>query len=591
MHIPARVKHAATVVFGVDLRTLALFRFVFGLYLVLFALGRACDLAAFYTDAGLLPRTALLALEDGWRISLLMASGGTWFASLLLAATFVAALAFAFGWRTRAMAIALFVLFGSFASRNPLVLQHGDMLVQCLLFWSMFLPLSARWSFDAAFASNAVPERNLHVSWAGAGLLLQVLLAYFFNAWLRSGAEWSDGTAVYYALELERTAAPLGLALLKPQPALMQALTYASVYIGWFAPLLALSPVLNKPLRSVALVLLVSLEAALILFFDLGAFPWISLVALTLLISSRFWDRRVAADEQHHPNGPKIYYDEGCAFCLRTAKLVQHFLWLPRARIAPAQESQRVLALMTANDSWVVIDASDVAHVKMGAFTALVRVSPVLGFMYPLLAALEKPGDALYALAAKHRARLAAATTGLLATREVRFETGVIGQRIAGAFLFLVIAWNLVTVNVLPARIAGVTAPLMQVLRIDQRWDLYAPAPSKRDGWMVFPGKLADGTEVDVLKPGEPLSWEKPATLSAQYPSAAWQAYRWRLLEREYAPALPTYVKFLCREWNSRAAGAERLVDFEMALLEERSPPPGETPMVERRRLGRHECQ
>ena len=46
-------------IFGVDLRTLALFRFLFGIYLLLDLGARATDLIAHYTDSGVFLRSTI----------------------------------------------------------------------------------------------------------------------------------------------------------------------------------------------------------------------------------------------------------------------------------------------------------------------------------------------------------------------------------------------------------------------------------------------------------------------------------------------------------------------------------------------------
>src|SRR3546814_12916920 len=113
---------------------------------------------------------------------------------------------FALGWRTRLAAIAPFVLWASLINRNPIVLIGGDLLLCCLLFWAMFLPLAARYSVDAALSTTPPPHANLHVSWASLGILVQAMSVYFFSAILKSGHEWfPDFTGVYYALMLDRS--------------------------------------------------------------------------------------------------------------------------------------------------------------------------------------------------------------------------------------------------------------------------------------------------------------------------------------------------------------------------------------------------
>ena len=580
--------------FGIDLRTLALFRALLGGLLAFYVLNRVPDIGAFFTDWGVLPRSYLVQAEGWSRVSLYLVNGEWWFAALLLAVTFVFALALMLGYRTRAATIGLFVLMVSLINRNPLILLGGDTLLLCLLFWGMFLPLGARWSVDAALATHAPPEKNLHISTASAGLLLQVMSVYFFSAWLKSGPDWwPDGLGLYYTMELERYASRLGHDVLGQFPAVMHVLTYFVWLLEWGGPVLAFSPWLRKPLRFVVMLSFMGMHTGFILFMKIGYFPFVSLTSLTVLLGGWFWDWRARASERAHPNGPRIFYDRDCSFCLKTCLLFVQFLVLPRARIAPAQDSQRANALLTANYSWVVIDTADVAHLKWPAFITLLQYSPVFAWLYPLLSAraLEKPGNAVYDFVGRHRARFGAVTASLLPRREVKFETGRVAQGVAGLFVALALAWNLTTVGVLPSSVALVTSPVFRVLRIDQVWNMFAPVPSHRDGWAVYPGKLEDGTEVDVLRPGEPLSWERPPYLSEMYANLAWHSWRWRITDKPYHGYLLYYGKYLCREWNWSAKPGKHLLTFDMDYLEELTPPPGGNSTLERRVLWHHECR
>lgn len=593
--LAAEWRHRAAELFGIDLRSLALFRVGLASMLIYYVLNRLPDIGAFYTDWGVLPRSFLVQF-DGWsRISLYFANGDWWFAALLLAVTLACAIGLWLGYRTRLMSVLLFVLFTSLINRNPLILIGGDGLLACLLFWAMFVPLGARWSVDAAFATQPPPEQNLHASWGSAGLLLQVLSVYFFTAWLKVGSDWwPDGTAVYYTMQLERYTSPLGQHLLGRFPTAMHWLSYYVWFVEWIGPLLVFVPWFRRPLRFAVLLGLGALHVGFLLFMKIGYFPYVSLISLTVLVGGWIWDALARRNERRHPNGPRIYYDRDCGFCLNTCRLFQHFLVLPRARIGPAQDSQRAKALLEANYSWVVIDTDDRAYLKWPAFVILLKHSPVFGWLYPLLkwTFWERLGNPAYDFVGRHRPAFGALTAPLTRERDVAFVAGRGVQRIAAAFTVLVLLWNLVTVRAVPDGFMLVTSPVMRLLRLDQMWNMFAPTPSHRDGWSVYPGKLEDGTEVDVLRPGRPLSWDRPAVLADTYENIAWHTLRWRLTDKEFAGYRLYYGKYLCRQWNWTAPPGRRLATFDIANLEEITPPPGQpaTP-VERRVYWQHDCR
>ncbi len=174
---------------GIDLRTLALFRALLGLLLLASVLGCCSDLGVFWTDDGVMPRRWLVEADSRWRLSLYLVNGQSWFVALLLALQAGFALMLALGWRTRLATVASFALWVSLLNRNPLVLNGGDLLLCCLLFWAMFLPLGARHSVDVALSSAPPPKDDLHMSGASVGLLTQAMSVYFFSALLKSGSE------------------------------------------------------------------------------------------------------------------------------------------------------------------------------------------------------------------------------------------------------------------------------------------------------------------------------------------------------------------------------------------------------------------
>lgn len=597
MDLTQRFPRLAEIV-GIDLRTLALFRFIIGSVLFCNLLLGFGDLQALWTDSGVMPRPWLIEVEPPHRLSLYLAGGETWFvASLLLAQTVLAAM-YALGWRTRLANVLSFVLWGSLLNRNPMIIIGGDLLMACLLFWSMFLPVGARFSVDAALAENRPPpERNLHVSWASLGILMQVMSVYFFSAILKTGREWvPDYSAVYYALSLDRHVLPIG-SFINQFPWLTRSLSFYVWWLELLGPILIFSPLFLRPVRFGLMLAFMLMHIGFLLCLELGHFPYVSLASLTLFCGGWVWDALGKVHERRHPIAPRVYYDRDCGFCLKSCQLFQQFLVLPRVKIAPAQDTARARTLMEANYSWVVIDGDEQAHLKWPAFTVLVKHSPLWGWLWPLLKqpALEKPGNLVYDFVARHRGAFGKLTGWLLPRRAERWELGKGWQRIAGVFVVLVLIWNLHTVGMPPQQSYAALTPLFRAIRIDQLWNMFAPFPLKEDGWLVVPGRLADGTEIDVLHPerGAP-SFDKPALYSQDHDNIRWLTYRGRLWEPRFSNQRLYYGKYLCRQWNADKldgdARAKRLMTFKLIYMLELTPPPGEPASVEQRILWRHEC-
>lgn len=592
MRVPQPLQRYLAETFAIDLRTLALFRACLGTVLCVTLLLRFEDLAAFYADAGVMPRAWLLTSESPLRWSLHFANGSALFQGLLIATQALLAFCLAVGYRTRLAVVLSWLLLVSLNSRNPLVLMGGDYLMVCLLFWGMFLPLAARWSVDAALSTAAPPAEPRVLSVASAGLLLQVVSVYFFSALLKSDAVWwPDGTAVRHALEMDRFVLPFGAWLRDEWPWLLKPLTYYVYFLELVGPLLVLSPFLQKPLRFAVLVLLALMHLGFALCLAIGHFPYVSWTSLTVLLGGGWWDRQVR--RRDHGRHLKIYYDEPCGFCLKSCLLLRHLLVLPRTEILPAQGSERAHALMQAQNSWVVIDGEDVAHTRWNAFVALLRHSLLLGWTFRLAALplWERPGNAVYDWVARHRGAFGTISAALLPMRAVRYFVPAWTQAFAAVVLVAVLAWNLSSVKVLPEPTYRALAPVLYPIRMDQFWDMFAPYPGRRDGWFVAPGQLADGTEVDVLRPRQRgVDYAKPERISATIKNVRWQSYRTRLNDARFRHHRLPYARWLCRQWNASAAEGRELARFKLIYMLEETRLDGSTAPVEQVVLWHHDC-
>ncbi|WP_420427325.1 DCC1-like thiol-disulfide oxidoreductase family protein [Algiphilus sp.] len=578
---------------SIDLRGLAALRVLLGGIVFCDMLARLGALTAFYSDEGILPRATLLEAVATHRFSLLMATGAPWWAAAVIVIAALAALAFALGWRTRLANLVLFIAVGSIQSRQPLILIGGDILIMALLFWCLLLPTGARWSADAALASASPPPRHRYRSLAAFGLLVQVVSVYFFSAVLKHGdAWWPDGTAVYYALELDRYATDFGR-WLQQWPTLTQGLSYGVYGLEWLVPLLVFAPLATYRLRLLAFVLLMGMHLGFLLCLELGHFPWVSMASLMALTTPGLWQTLRRRLDPKHPTAARTrtYYDRDCAFCRASCRLLRVFLVLPRTRIEAAQDTPRAHRLMEAHWSWVIIDGERTAHLKFDAFIALLRASLLFRWLAPLMqwSPIHRFGTATYDRVANGRGAVAAWTHWFWQSRPVRWRFGNGHQTVAVVALLAITVWNATTVDWLSRAWATPLAPLMQTLRLDQRWDMFAPEPSRRDGWIVFPATLENGETMDLRRPRQALRWERPEPPNA-HRNLRWHSYEWRLYALRNEALFLAYGRYLCRQYNSDAPAGERLLRFDMVYVIEASPPRGGQSTAERRTAWHHRC-
>ena len=173
-------------VFSLDLRSLALFRITAGILILVDLAFRWSTLPEMYTGEGFFTHQVAndyytFELGESWRSlswSLYWLSDSVIFVQTLFATAAIAALFLIVGKWTRLATIISWVLLVSLHARNPLITTSGDNLFRMMLFWSMFLPLGARWSFDS---TSKTADHDAVFSFATIGFIFQLFAIYFLS--------------------------------------------------------------------------------------------------------------------------------------------------------------------------------------------------------------------------------------------------------------------------------------------------------------------------------------------------------------------------------------------------------------------------
>lgn len=95
----------------------------------------------------------------------------------------------------------------------------------------------------------------------------------------------------------------------------------------------------------------------------------------------------------------------------------------------------------------------------------------------------------------------------------------------AGATVYL-LALDVLSVAYPPA-LAVVSVPA-ELLGVEQRWSMFAPSPSRVDGWFVIEARTGDGS-IDA-RTGRPVSWSEPASFREGIRTTRELVYMRRLL-------------------------------------------------------------
>ena len=279
---------------ALDLRSLAALRI--GLALIMlgqlaFYFPMAND---FFGENGVLPaelhREALdpLGFESAW--TLYSISDNMNFVTGLMLFHMVMAMWLLLGFFTRISTFACLVLLWSLQMRNPLITTGGDVLLRCMLAWSIFLPLGKAFSVDSKIAGQHLRDPEPVVSIASAGLILQIVFMYFFAGIAKLNPSWLFGDAIQASLQLEMYVKPFGAWVGELPSFILKLATWLVLLLELAIPLLVFSPRYVSFSRGMAAGLFMLLHLGIWLTMSIGIFSITGMVAWLAFIPPQSWE-------------------------------------------------------------------------------------------------------------------------------------------------------------------------------------------------------------------------------------------------------------------------------------------------------------
>lgn len=570
-------------VFSIDLRSLALMRICLALLILLDLVLRSDDISTFYTDQGVLPRKDWLELVHRWYFSLHGASGELWWQILLFVIAGIFALMLLLGYRTKLASFMSWLLLASLLNRNELILQGGDLLLVVMAFWAMFLPIGARWSFDAALQPEYKTQPNQHpfnssqsqsyFSVATVAVIFQVLALYFFTALLKNGPTWRyPFEAAHYAVSLQHFATPIGFSLSELKPLLPFGSFYV-LFVEFIGPILVLLPFAWPYLRIGGLLLLASLHVAFILLLHIGLFPLIDFMSLTLLVPSVVWIWLANRRKDDKRKSIIMHYDVDCGFCLKMCLILREFLLPDSVKIVPAQSNPEIYAVMERENSWVITDANNRQYIHWHAMSFLFSQSwlfkPFAWLMnIPPLMSL---GNRLYRWVANNRATMGNLTSRTLPFKAISHQPSVVGQIIASCFFVVIVLYNISTLKGLHYWRIKPVEYLSHITRIDQKWGMFTPDPLKVSMFPQIAGTLRNGDAVNLYPLTDPdPDWVAPDYMYPLYKSYRWRKYIGRIQGSGPHVKLSAFGHYQCRKWNNAVTDRKQqlgILEFHVVQL------------------------
>src|SRR5258706_3610222 len=277
---------------SLDLRSLALFRVALAFMVLVDLVARSTELRAFYTDFGILPRSAWHALRPAGFWSAHVLFGSTWMQVVLFLMAAIFAGMMLVGWHTRMATVVSWLMLVSLQNRMPAIESHDDILLGLLVFYAMFLPLGSRWSIDGArqgFVHEGTDNEFSVFTPASFALMLQIAFVFAFGYLWKSSPEWKSGRALFYALNMEPWATTSGRGMLH-FPGALTFITRYILLVDLFTPLLIFVPWKYGRVRTYTIIVAIMLQVLLAMMLRLGLFPFMVMTALLALLPAWYWE-------------------------------------------------------------------------------------------------------------------------------------------------------------------------------------------------------------------------------------------------------------------------------------------------------------
>lgn len=506
----------------VDTRTLGLFRIYFGLLLLTNLLDRAggFDLISFYSNEGVLPNHfALFRPPANGFWSLLLGFSSPNEVRVALTVVGIVYALYTVGWQTKWMQVLALVFYASLNFRFLLIQHGGNVVMNIVLVWTLFLPVGARFSVDSVLKSlRGPPEKTpevlnarpwvasvpaVHLGFAFFCICLNFAFIYLFNTVHKGGPAWMDGSAVHYVLWQNRMATTLDGWVRMHEPFwLSPLLTWGTLFAEGTMVLCILSPWKQRWLRTWAFVTCWGLHGGIATLSTLGPFSYSMMAFGVLMIQGADFD--FLRKKLHRASLVRVVRadlkDPLQNFGMRVLArmdLLRHFTIEQGAKLEVIEKGGKPATGLAA---WAQL----VNGLPMGILAAWL-------FLVPLVADfLRGTAMAVGRWYLERGERAVVPAEGMLHRRvRVALQTAI-----PGVVLVAVLSQLSMENRAVPASLKLRTRPdfltdIIEYLQIPQGWSMFAPDVPREDTLMVIDAVLADGTRIDLLTE-RPPDFEAP---------------------------------------------------------------------------------
>ena len=409
--------------FAVDSRALGIYRILLGILCLSDILRRWDFIDVFYTGNSIIQVPTSLSTYKSF--SLLNTFTLSWEVHLVFIIGVIFSIMLIVGYRTKLSQIICAVILISLHNRAIMLENAGDFFMNCMLVWTVFLPLGISFSVDSLIKSlrnhkessldelndreygKNIPQTLYHLAFFC--VLFQLSTIYFFTGLDKSGYDWMNGTAVYKMFQLDTFLTPVGYYLRDyiTLP-ITKFFTYSTLGIEYLAPFLLLFPFYSKWFRTFFIFCYVIFHSTIRLAVKVGLFSYIMMITYVLLFDTSFINKIKKWILGKYNKKYILFYDSDCGFCHYSIRIIKRLDVFHRMIFADASYSKdkpenfdnlrQVTAILydkETNKWWT-------KHEAFGKILLLVPFGFILGWIF-FIPGLSKLFSFIYDYIAKNR--------------------------------------------------------------------------------------------------------------------------------------------------------------------------------------------
>jgi len=325
--------------FAVDSRALGLFRIVFGILCLSDIIRRWDFIDIFYTQASIIQST--LTSSSYKNFTLLNTFTSSWEVHLFFLIGIIFSLMLIFGYKTKLSQVMCAIIIISIHNRAIMLENAADFFMNCMLIWTMFLPLGISFSVDSLL-KNLRLKKEISIddlnnrkfgfnkpvtiySYAYFCMIFQLATIYFFTGLDKTGYDWMNGSAVYKMFQLDTFLTPVGYFLRDyiSYP-VSKFFTYSTLGIEYIAPIILFFPFYSYIFRLIFIIVYSIFHISIRLAIKVGLFSYVLMCTFILLIDTYFIEKIKSYFLNRYKNNKYIlFYDSDCGFCHYSVRIIK----------------------------------------------------------------------------------------------------------------------------------------------------------------------------------------------------------------------------------------------------------------------------